>query len=546
MKNSTANLLIVDDNVDNLNVLAGMLAEQNYKVRRAINGTIALRAIQASLPDLILLDIVLPDITGYDICTQLKQNSLTQHIPIIFISSLNDIEDKVKAFSVGGVDYVSKPFEMAEVCARVQTQLEIQSAKAEIETLNADLEERVRVRTAELTAVTVDLEKQVQERLKAEQALRHSESRFRAMIENASDLILVLDPQGVVHYSSPSVEKNLGYLPSDLCGKSIWQWLHPQDRQTITHLFTEVLANSTVVAIPIEIRWQHHDGNWCTLEAIAQQFSDTSGFSGLVINARDITERQKMEAIQRALEREQELSELKLRFFSMASHEFRTPLSVILMAAQILESPESKTLNEKQLRNIQRIRGSAQYLKKMLADILDIARLEAKQMEFNPRSINLRTICDRILDAQQTEHDGIPRIRCTYSGISSQISLDPELLQSILDNLLANALKYSAPDQPVQVKITQDSQQVEITIIDQGIGIPKANQAQLFEAFHRGDNVGEIEGSGLGLAIVKKCVDLHQGELSFMSESSGTTFMVRLPVHSTICQTDLSIRQIVA
>ena len=453
MKNSTANILIVDDNVDNLNVLAGMLAEQNYKVRRAINGSIALRAIKASIPDLILLDIVLPDMTGYDICTQLKQHPSTQDIPVIFISSLNDTEDKVKAFAVGGVDYVSKPFEMAEVCARIRNQLEIQFAKAEIESLNAELEQRVQERTAELTAVTVTLEKQIQERQKAEQALRHSESRFRAMIENASDLILLLDPQGIVHYSSPSVERNLGYLPTDLQGQSLVHLLHPQDQSSITQLLAEVLATPSKVAVPLEIRWQHQAGHWCTLEAMAQQFSDTTGFSGIVVNARDITERQKMEAMQRALEQEQELSELKLRFFSMASHEFRTPLSVILMAAQILGSSESQSLDSKHQRNIERIHTSAQYLKKMLADILDIARLEAQKREFNPRPVCVKTMCDRILDTQQTSHGGISRIRCAYTGLSAEIALDPDLFQSILNNLLANALKYSAPEKLVQVKV---------------------------------------------------------------------------------------------
>ncbi|KAI9131279.1 response regulator [Acaryochloris sp. CCMEE 5410] len=546
MKNSTANILIVDDNVDNLNVLAGMLAEQNYKVRRAINGSIALRAIKASIPDLILLDIVLPDMTGYDICTQLKQHPSTQDIPVIFISSLNDAEDKVKAFAVGGVDYVSKPFEMAEVCARIRNQLEIQFAKAEIESLNAELEQRVQERTAELTAVTVTLEKQIQERQKAEQALRHSESRFRAMIENASDLILLLDPQGIVHYSSPSVERNLGYLPTDLQGQSLVHLLHPQDQSNITQLLAEVLATPSKVAVPLEIRWQHQAGHWCTLEAMAQQFADTSGFSGIVVNARDITERQKMEAMQRALEQEQELSELKLRFFSMASHEFRTPLSVILMAAQILGSSESQSLDSKHQRNIERIHTSAQYLEKMLADILDIARLEAQKREFNPRPVCVKTMCDRILDTQQTSHGGISRIRCAYTGLSAEIALDPDLFQSILNNLLANALKYSAPEKLVQVKLTQELDQIELMIIDQGIGIPKASQSQLFEAFHRGNNVGEIEGSGLGLAIVKKCVDLHGGHLSFVSEASGTAFTVRLPIQTNRHQADPLIRQTVA
>lgn len=546
MKNSTANILIVDDNVDNLNVLAGMLAEQNYKVRRAISGSIALRAIQASIPDLILLDIVLPDMTGYDICSQLKQDRLTQDIPIIFISSLNDTEDKVKAFTVGGADYVSKPFEMAEVCARIRNQLAIKFAKAEIEALNADLEKRVQERTAELTSVTVNLEQQIQERQKAELALRHSESRFRAMIENASDLILVLDPDGVVHYSSPSVEKNLGYLPVDLCGSTLWQWLHPQDQPKVTHLFAEVIADNNFVAMPLEVRWRHQDGSWCTLEAIAQQFSDTTGFSGIVVNARDVTERQKMEAIQRDLEREQELSDLKLRFFSMASHEFRTPLSVILMAAQILESSESKALDAKQQRNIQRIHSSAQYLKKMLADVLDIARLEAQQMEFNPRPVCLQAICDRILDAQQSLYGGVPRIRLTYNGLLSEITIDPNLFQSILTNLLTNALKYSPPEKLVQVRVTQEPQHIQLIIADQGIGIPKLNQDRLFEAFHRGDNVGEIEGSGLGLAIVRKCVDLHGGDLSFVSDGAGTTFTVQLPIQSILHQTDPIIKQIVA
>ena len=535
MENRIGNILIVDDNLDNLNVLGGMLAERDYKIRRAINGAIALRTIEANPPDLILLDIILPDITGYEICSQLKQNPQTSPIPIIFISALNDTQDKVKAFDVGGVDYICKPFEMAEVCARIQSQLEIQFAKTEIEQLNISLEQRVKERTAELTAAKTTLEQQIAERLWAEQALRHSESKFRAMIENASDLIVVLDHQCLVHYVSPSVFRSLGYVSTDLMGQPLMHWLHPQDREKAIQLFSRLFEKPGMAAFPVDLRWQHQEGHWCIFESIAQKFTDAMGFSGIVVNARDITERLRVEAMQCALAQEKELSELKLRFFSMTSHEFRTPLSVILMAAQILENSELNGEDPKRSRNIQRIQSSAQYLKQMLSDILDIARLEAQQMEFSPRLMCLKTVCDRILETQQTMLNGIPRINYIYHGEATEVNLDPQLLHSILNNLVANAIKYSGPDQSIQCQVTLTPEQVTLTISDQGIGIPPTSQDQLFEAFHRGDNVGQIEGSGLGLAIVKKCVDLHGGQITFDSiENKGTTFRVQLPIQRSI------------
>jgi diguanylate cyclase (GGDEF)-like protein len=142
-REKVANIVVVDDNPNNLELLSGILSEQNYKVRKAINAALAIRAIQAAPPDLILLDINLPDMTGYEVCTILKGDPKTCGIPIIFVSALNDAIDKVKAFAVGGVDYISKPFEMSEVIARVANQLTAQATKTDIQRLNAELEQRV-------------------------------------------------------------------------------------------------------------------------------------------------------------------------------------------------------------------------------------------------------------------------------------------------------------------------------------------------------------------------------------------------------------------
>ncbi|NJM95642.1 MAG: HAMP domain-containing histidine kinase, partial [Acaryochloridaceae cyanobacterium CSU_5_19] len=341
--------------------------------------------------------------------------------------------------------------------------------------------------------------------------------------------ILLLDEQGIMHYVSPSLERNLGYLPRVWTGQPLTQWLHAEDQSKAIQLLQEVLTQPHQT-LSMEWRWQNIQGDWSVFEALAQQFTDATGLVRIVVHARDMTERLRVEAMQCALEHEKEMSELKLRFFSMASHEFRTPLSVILMAAQILENSEPEGADPKRLRNIQRIQASAQSLKKMLSDVLDIARIEAQELEFKPEWIDLRGICDRILDTHQTTHEGQPRLDYTYIGSSAEVYLDPQLLGSILTNLITNALKYSPADQPIKVLIHQLPERVELEICDRGIGIPAQNQAQLFETFHRGDNVGQIEGSGLGLAIVKKSVDLHKGQITFTSnEGQGTTFTVCLP-----------------
>jgi diguanylate cyclase (GGDEF)-like protein len=161
-----ADILIVDDTIENLNLLATMLQKRGYKVRKALNGSIALMGVRNTPPDLILLDIKMPEMNGYEVCEQLKADPKTRPIPVIFISALGEVLDKVKAFSLGAVDYITKPFEIEEVMVRVENQLALKAAKAEIEKLNQSLELRVRERTAQLEA-------EIQERKNIEQKLRY-------------------------------------------------------------------------------------------------------------------------------------------------------------------------------------------------------------------------------------------------------------------------------------------------------------------------------------------------------------------------------------
>jgi diguanylate cyclase (GGDEF)-like protein len=168
---ATAKILIVDDTPDNLDLLSSVLKKRGYEIRCAISGSIALQIAQSKWADLILLDIQMPEMDGYEVCQQLKANSQTENIPVIFISALDDIGDKKKAFALGGVDYITKPFQIKEVVVRVANQIAISSAKAQILELNAQLEAKVQKRTAQLEVINQKLKAEIEQKQQVQDRL---------------------------------------------------------------------------------------------------------------------------------------------------------------------------------------------------------------------------------------------------------------------------------------------------------------------------------------------------------------------------------------
>jgi signal transduction histidine kinase len=230
-------------------------------------------------------------------------------------------------------------------------------------------------------------------------------------------------------------------------------------------------------------------------------------------------------------ENQKELAKLKSRFVSMTSHEFRTPLSVIMSSSEMLDAYADKWPKEKKADHFERIRAAALGMTRMLDAILMIGKSDAGVLEFKPRVLEIGGLCNDVLEA--VGHDTHQRRRIVYHGPDSgaeHVVADETLLRQILENLLSNALKYSAEARPVGLDVARHNGELLFTVSDQGIGIPVDDQKRLYETFHRGANVGSVSGTGLGLAIVKRAVDLHGGGLSLDSELGvGTRFTVRIP-----------------
>jgi PAS domain S-box-containing protein len=274
-----ADILVVDDIPANLKLLTDILTERGYRVRPASGGNLALRSAAIRLPDLILLDIKMPDMDGYEVCQALKSDEKSRDIPVIFISALHEISDKVRGFEAGGVDFITKPFQSEEVLARVETHLALRRLQERLEEQNTQLQMEI----AERRKAEACLRKE-------EEALSRREAYFRSLIENASDMIAILNADGIIRISGPSTKNVLGYAPAELNGTNAFELLHADDLPTVMDAFTHIIRNPGV-SIHKELRFLHKCGSWRILEVVARNLLENEAVKGIVINAHDITAR---------------------------------------------------------------------------------------------------------------------------------------------------------------------------------------------------------------------------------------------------------------
>ncbi len=258
-------------------------------------------------------------------------------------------------------------------------------------------------------------------------------------------------------------------------------------------------------------------------------FSILLGVFGLLY--RQLIKRQRAEASQRALIQEKELSDLKLQIFSMVSHEFRTPLSLILGSSQLLEEGLKDAVETTRLKSLYRIQSAAKAMTHLLNDVLMVARADAGKLEFNPKWIEIQTFCLNLIEEFQVLHPSKRALSFTHEGDRNHAYVDEKLLYSILNNLLSNAAKFSPQNSTIYFSVTSKADFLRFQIRDEGVGIPAQERSEIYEPFYRGSNVSVTKGTGLGLSVVQRCLDLHSGVLSLSSDIGvGTTVTVTFPL----------------
>jgi PAS domain S-box-containing protein len=371
---------------------------------------------------------------------------------------------------------------------------------------------------------------------------------LESVILNANDAVVITEAEPVelpgphIIFVNDAFSKMMGYSRDEVIGKTPRILQGP--KTDLEKLKSVRAALKRWEPVRMELINYRKDGSEVWIELSIFPVTDSLGHYNYWVGIqRDVTQRKQTEAdLEKTLRQERELSELKSRFVSTTSHEFRTPLSTILSSVDLLEYYAERCMETADLsryfEHTRRIQNAALNMNNLLNDILVIEKAEANRWQLEPVELELRDFFHRLIDEMlfndQAQHQVAFQVQRSDGVLDQQAPiatyLDERLLRQIFSNLLSNALKYSPIDSTVAIQIDCSAEQLQVTIRDRGIGVPPIDQARLFEPFHRATNVGAISGTGLGLAIVKHSVDIHQGTIAVQSVlQQGTTVTVSLP-----------------
>ena len=412
-----------------------------------------------------------------------------------------------------------------------------------------------------LAQLQSDLGKHLLEKLLAfkkqaetENRIEESEERFRGIIENARDVITLLDEEGTIIYNSRAFERLLEYESWEVLGQSFFDLIHVKDCLPIKKQFKRLIRQDSQTmgtGEALEFRFRHKDGHWRIFEAMVSNLLKDDFVQAVVLNSRDVTEQRESEIelekyrshleelvdlrtseLTIALEQEKKAAEQQRIFVSMISHEFRTPLTIIDGNAQIIQKRGDSLSPQMLEKRTGTIRQAVERLIRLIETVLSAHMLESGKMTVSLAPCDLiniiRDVCDVHLDAKPPHE-----IKLDIRDSLPNMLLDEKVIRQMMMNLLSNAVKYSPPNPLIKVDVYLEINTVIIQVTDHGVGIPENELPKIFTRYFRASTSGGIPGSGLGLSFVKQFVELHDGKVKIQSgKETGTTVTIQLPVKS--------------
>lgn len=360
--------------------------------------------------------------------------------------------------------------------------------------------------------------------------LRASEARYRAIVEEQIDLVIRYTPDRRLTFVNESVCQVVGKPPQALLAHDLLEYTHPDERERVKSHIAELSPQN-----PVSVIEQRHigaDGTEYWHRWVDKVLLDEQGQMVEIQGVgHDITDKKaKEDELRAALDREAQLNILHSQFLSMAAHDLRNPIAAIRTAIALLLDYHDRLTSKRKQQKLQQIDDLAVKMSRSLEDVLLIGRSVTGHLRFQPEPVEVMTFCQEMIDEVELAYNNSNPIHLVQQKDFDVLDLDPKLLRYILTNLLSNAVKYSPGGTHITLVVRGTDEQIEFIVIDQGIGIPKAEQEHVFELFQRFSNVGAIPGTGLGLAIVRQCVELHGGYITFSSANGkGTTFRVLIP-----------------
>jgi PAS domain S-box-containing protein len=370
----------------------------------------------------------------------------------------------------------------------------------------------------------------ITERKVAELTLQESEAKYRRLVETMNGGLIVLDTDNRMTYVNDRFCEIVGISREELMGATPFAHIDPVNADLVqAHLQRRQRLESSTY----EVSLRRRDGQPIHLLSSGSPLHDQTGkYVGGFAVVTDITAQKQAEAaLRQALAREKELNELKSRFVSIASHEFRTPLATISATAETIKFYRDRFDGNQLDKRLNKILVQVGYMKEIMDDVLQLERIQTRRVDFRLEPGDLQAFCSEIVEEFRSRPEYQDRITYDSPCAPLPFHFDQRFMRHIIGNLISNGLKYSPAPQPICVDVRRGAEAVTLQVSDQGIGIPEADLQHIFEPFHRAQNVGTISGTGLGLSITKEAVEMHGGQIAVTTTVGiGTTVTVTLPI----------------